>query len=259
MLPTPLGIRLDPARPIRDQIRDSARLGARGVVIDAIGDLAPNRLGETGRREFQHLLRSVELKLIALNLPTRRPFDSIDQLDDRLNRAESAFTMAYELKTNLVLARVGGLPPESDAIGRETFVGAVRELGRRADHRGVRLAIETGADAGESLRALLDGLASPGLAASLDPAALLQHHHDPIAVTRALGHWVAHAYATDATSSSLVSLSRRGGLPAGALDWSEYLGTLEETNYRGFLTIWPDPNRDPGAQFKAIADRLRTL
>src|SRR3984957_12714560 len=136
MIRTPLGLRLDPAKPIREQVREAARLGAKGVVIDAIGDLAPNRLSETGRREFRHLLRSVELRLIALSLPIRRAFDTVDQLDDRLARAESAFLMAYELGTSLVLAKVGGVPPESEAIARETFVGAVRELGRRGDDRG---------------------------------------------------------------------------------------------------------------------------
>jgi sugar phosphate isomerase/epimerase len=204
-------------------------------------------------------LRSVELNLIALSLPTRRPFDTSDQLDDRLNRAETAFALAYELSTNLVLARVGGIPPEPDALGRETFVGAVRELGRRADHRGVRLAVETGPDAGEPLRSLLDGLASPGLAASIEPAALLQHGNDPVAVIRALGPWVAHAYATEPTSSSFASPSRRGGLPASALDWHEYLGSLEEVNYRGYLTIWPDPSRELGPQFTIMADRLKRL
>lgn len=259
MLPTPLGLRLDPSRPIREQIREAARLGAKGVVIDAVGDIAPARLSETGRRELRHLLRSVELNLIALNLPTRRAFDTTDQLDDRLNRAEAAFTLAYELGTNLVLARVGGLPAETEPLARETFVGAVRELGRRADHRGIRLAVETGPDAGPPLRALLENLASPGLAASLDPAALLQSGHDPIAVTRALGPWVAHAYATDPASASVVGAARRGGLPTGALDWLEYLGALEEVNYRGYLTVWPDPTREPGPQFTATADRLKRL
>jgi sugar phosphate isomerase/epimerase len=260
MIPTPLGLRLDPARPVREQIRDAARIGARGVVIDATGDLAPDRLSETGRREMRHLLRSVELGLIALNLPTRRPFDTIDQLDDRLRRAENAFTMAYELGTPLVLARVGGIPPELEALARETFMGAVRELGRRADHRGVRLAVETGPDAGEVHRALLDSLASPGLAASIDPPALLQNGHDPASVTRALGPWVAHAYAADAAIPSFVTtMTSRSGRPAGALDWEAYLGALEEVNYRGYLTVWPDPARDPNAQFTAISDRLKRL
>ncbi len=258
MIATPLGLRLDPARPVREQIREAARIGARGVVVDATGDLAPDRLSETGRRELRHLLRSVELTLVALNLPTRRSFDTLEQLDDRLRKAEGAFAMGYELGTALVLAKVGGIPPESDAVPRETFLGAVRELGRRADHRGVRLAVETGPDSGESLRALLDGLASNGLAASVDPAALLQRGHDPVATTRALGPWIAHAYASESATSALAtSLARRAGLPPGALDWAEYLGALEEANYRGYLTVWPDPGRDAAPQFNAIADRLK--
>ena len=260
MLSTPIGIRLEPSRPLREQIREAAKLGARGVVIDAVGEVAPQRLSETGRRELRHLLRSVELNLIALSLPTRRPFDSLDQLDDRLGRAEAAFTMAYELGTTMVLARVGGIPPETSVGERETFFGAVRELGRRADHRGVRLAIETGHDSGANMRALLDGFASPGLAASIDPSALLQNGHDPGETAQALGHWVAHAYASEVNLSMIVSKqARASGLPAGALDWEEYLGALEEVNFRGYLTIWPDPAREPGPQFTAIADRLKRL
>lgn len=260
MIRSPLGLRLDPDRSIRDQIREAARIGAKGVVMDAIGDLSPDRLSETGRREIRHLLRSVELSPIALSLPTRRPFDTLDQLDDRLRRAENAFAMAYELGTNLVLARVGAMPPESDASRRETWTGALRELGRRAEHRGVRLAVETGGESGEALRAVLDTLGPGGLAASLDPASLLLNGHDPVAAVRALGEWVAHAYANDARSSrsaALTTSARGSGFPPGALDWEEYLGALEEINYRGFLTIWPDPARDPAAQFTALADRLK--
>src|SRR5437762_6919329 len=110
MIRNPLGLRLDPDGPVRDQISEAARLGAKGVVLEAIGDLAPQRLSETGRRELRHLLRSVELSLIALSLPTKRPFDTIDQLDDRLARADRAFAMAYDLGSQLVLVNVGGVP-----------------------------------------------------------------------------------------------------------------------------------------------------
>src|SRR5262249_39581702 len=131
------------------------------------------------------------LTLIALHLPTRRPFDTTDQLDDRLARAERAFQLAFELGSTLVLARVGALPPESDAERRAMFAHAVGELGRRADPHGVRLAMETGPDPGADLRAWLDGLDCQGLAASIDPASLLQHRHDPVETTVALGPWVA--------------------------------------------------------------------
>ena len=257
----PLGLRLDPDGPVRDQISEAARLGAKGVVLDAIGDLAPQRLAETGRRELRHILRTVELSLIALSLPTRRPFDTTDQLDERIRRADSAFAMAYDLGTTVVLARVGAIPPQDDAARREVFTNAVRELGQRADHRGVRLALETGTEPGEKLGAFLETLGLPSLATSLDPGGLLQTGIDPVATIRELAHWVAHAYANDATGVSGVSASNpRGfGFPPGALDWAEYLGALEEIGYHGFLTVWPPPGRPAAVHFTAISNRLKQL
>jgi sugar phosphate isomerase/epimerase len=258
MIANPLALRLDVEQPLREQIRVAAKAGARGVVVDAAGDLAPHRLSETGRRELRHLLRSADIALTALNLPTRRPFDQIDQLDDRIRRAVSAFAMAFELGTNLVLARVGSVPPEETPERREIFVSALRELARRADHHGVRLAVETGADPGSKLRNFLDSLDQPTLAASIDPASLLRSGIDPVQAVRELESWVAHAYANDATDApGASSTNPRGyGFPPGSLDWEEYLGSLEEIGYRGFLTVWPGPELDPIARFRTIRDRL---
>ena len=260
MIRSPLGLRLDVSRPIKEQIRGAASAGARGVVVDASGDLAPERLSETGRRDVRQSLRSVEQSLIAIGLPTRRPFDSLDQIEGRLARADLAFALAYDLGTRLVLAKVGGLPPEDDVPRRSAFTTALRELGLRAEHRGVRFAIETGTEPGGVLGPFLDTLGVPSLAVSLDPSSLLRQGIDPVAATRELGPRVAHAYANDASRSSKspgLANPRGFGFPPMALDWEEYLGALEEINYRGYLTIWPDPNGDALAQFKTIADRLR--
>ena len=97
MIRHPLALRLDPDQPAREQVYEAARLGARGVVLDAAAELAPHRLSDTGRREIRHLLKSVELRLVALSLPTRRPFDTHDQLDERIRRADATFAIAYEL------------------------------------------------------------------------------------------------------------------------------------------------------------------
>ena len=250
-----LGLRLDSSRPVRDQIHEAARMGARGVVLEAIGDLSPPRLSETGRRELRHLLRTMELSLVALSLPTRRSFDTTDQLDDRIRRADLAFALAYELGTNLVLARVGQVPLEDDRERREAFTNAISSLGQRADHRGVRLALETGSEPGQRLKTFLDSLDMVSLAASVDPASLLRGGIDPVATSRELSTWVAHAYAGDATGSAGgAAPNPRGlGFPAGALDWEEYLGALEEIGYRGFLTVWPDPSEDPRVRFTTLA------
>jgi sugar phosphate isomerase/epimerase len=246
MIRHPLAVRLDAATPLRDTLRQSATLGAKGVVVEAAGELHPDRLGDSGRREVRHLLRSVELDLVALALPTRSGFDHLDDLDLRLRRAERAFEMAYELGTRLVLIRAGAVPPETDAERRTIFSDALGELARRADHRGVRLALEAGAEPGTVLSAFLESKGTPALAASIDPGALLSAGIDPVASTRELGPWVAHAYATDAVSrprSSILANPRGHGFAPGVLDWEEYLGALEEIGYRGFLTAWPEPGK----------------
>lgn len=260
MIRNPLGLRLDPNRPIREQIQQAARIGAKGVVLDASGDLAPHRLGATGRRDLKHELRSVEVALIALTLPTRRAFDTVDQLDDRIRRADAVFALAFELGTKLVLANVGSIPAEDDAPRRENFTTAMTGLAGRADHRGVRLAIETNSEPPAILRAFLDGLAHPALAASLDPPSLLRAGLDPVAAATELHAWIAHAYAGDPAGGAIKVRNPRGvGFPPGALDWDEYVGALEEIAYHGFLTVWAEPPADPARQFKAVAERVARI
>ena len=259
MIRQPLGVRLETSDTLREQIRLAATLGAKGVVLDATGDLHPDRLAETGRREIRHLLRSVELSLIALHLPTRSPYDSLEGLDDRIKRADRAFALAYELGTRLVLVRAGAIPPEEEPDRRSVTKTALTDLARHADHRGIRLALETGLEPGATLRAMLESVDSPALAASIDPASLLARGLDPVQTVRDLSIWVAHAYANDAATGirpSRISNPRGSGFPPGALDWEEYLGSLEEINYHGFLTAWPEPG-GLATQFPALRERLR--
>jgi sugar phosphate isomerase/epimerase len=243
---------------LREQIRQAAQLGAKGVVLDAIGELAPHRLSSTGRRELRHLLRTVELSLVAISLPTRRSFDTTDQLEERLRRADAAFAMAYELGTNLVLLRAGAVPAEEDKERSEIVKLAITSLGQRADHRGVRLALETGSEPGSRLRGFLDSLSLASLAASIDSSSLLRGGIDPLASVLELNTWVAHAYASDAAGSPSSPFQPRGtGTALGALDWAAYLGALEEIGYNGFVTVWPDATRDTTSQWNAIVSRLK--
>ncbi len=265
MIRSPLGLRLESPAPgsdgptIRERLQEATKLGLKGVVLDAIGDLSPDRLSDTGRREVRHLLRSAELSLIALNLPTRRGFDTLDQFEDRLARADRAFALAFELGTRLVLAKVGGIPPESEPVRRQSLMTALGDLARRAEHRGVRLAVETGTDPGKPTAEFLASLGLPTLAASIDPAAFLRNGLDPIQAVVDLGPLVAHAYAADAVTSprSLVLSNPRNGFPPGVLDWENYLGSLEEINYQGYLTLWPDPSGDVSGQIRRILKRIQ--
>lgn len=259
MIRNPLGLRLDGDQAVRERIQRAARLGARGVVLEATGELAPHRLGQTGRRDLKHLLRSLELSLIAVHLPTRRAFDALDQIDERIRRADAAFAMAFELGTPIALARIGPIPTEDDATRLENLSTAAASLAQRCDHRGVRLAIEADPETIGRLPGFLDALNQPTLAASIDPTGILGAGLDPIAATRALNQWVAHAYAGEAAGSPATRNPRGAGRVASALDWEEYVGALEEIGYHGFLTVWPDPSADPAAEFKAVVERVSRI
>ena len=261
MIRSPLSLRLDPSQPIRDQIRQAAEAGAKGIVIDAAGELAPAQLSETGRRELRHLFRSVEVTLVGLHLPTRRGFDTFDQLEDRLARAERAFDLAYDLGTRLILVRAGAIPPAEDEAKRVPFRTTVDELAARADRRGLELAVETGTEPGEDLRAFLDEHDHPNLGASVDPAYLLRNGFDPVAAVVTLGPKVVHAYLHQAVGqqSRFEMAPRRNSRGAASLDWEAYFGALEEINYRGSMTIWPEATDQLFAQFRRIVESLRFI
>ena len=261
MIRHPLGLRLDSMRPLKDQIYEASRDGARGVVMDATGDLAPHRLGETGRRELRYLLRSVELSLVALHLPTRRPFDTTDQLDDRIRRGDAAFALAYELGTSLVLCRVGPVPAEEDK-DRARF--SRPRLGR---WRSVPIiaAFAWPSRPERSPGSSCVVFSMPRARRAWPPAstqrACCAPGSTPCMPRASLGPWVAHAYAGDATGPGAPAAANpRGfGYPPGALDWEEYLGALEEVAYHGFLTVWPDPSTDPRVTYLAVLRRLEEL
>ncbi len=259
MIRSPLSVRLDPSRPIREQIRLAAEAGAKGIIIDASGELAPSKLSESGRREVRHLFRSVEVVLAGVHLPTRRGFDTFDQIEDRLGRADRAFELAYDLGARLILVRAGSVPPSDEETRRAAFDTTIGELAQRADHRGLQVALETGTEPGEALKTFLDGRDLPNLAASIDPAYLLRNGFDPVLAVRDLGRWVAHAYLHQAVGQQVaVEVStRRNARSATGLDWENYFGALEEINYRGWMTIWPESSDNLFGQFRKVAESLR--
>src|SRR5438270_336322 len=55
--------------PLRAALNEAQRLAVSGVEVAAVGELAPAKLSETGRREFRHLLRGHSLELTALRCP----------------------------------------------------------------------------------------------------------------------------------------------------------------------------------------------
>jgi L-ribulose-5-phosphate 3-epimerase len=233
-----IGIRLESlGLPLRRALTEASRLAVSGVQLDAVGDLSPAALSETGRREFRHLLRGYNLELTALGCPLRRGLDVSEGLQPRLEHVREVLALSFALGPRVIVVHAGAVPDDLDgprgALLRESLLAA----GLYGDRIGASLALETGPESGASLAGFLRGLETGSVGANLDPAGLLEHGFDPYDGARALRGRILHSHARDGRRSGPGRLVRDAPLGCGEIDWVRYLGVLEEVQFRGWLTV----------------------
>jgi sugar phosphate isomerase/epimerase len=234
-----IGVRLESlGLPLRRALVEVGRLGVAGVQLDAVGDLSPNNLSQSGRRELRHLLRSHNLELAALGCPLRRGLDVAEDQQPRLEHVRRVMSLAFDLGARVAIVQAGQVPDEEKERERfERMTESLRVLGAHGDRVGVVLALETGLESGEVLAAFLSRFDTGGLGANLDPGNLLTHGFDPLAAARALNRRIAHVHAKDARLASASRAAQEVPLGHGDVDWMEFVAVLEEVEYRSWLTV----------------------
>jgi L-ribulose-5-phosphate 3-epimerase len=255
-----IGIRLESlGLPLRRALAEAERLAVSGVQVDAVGDLAPNVLSETGRRAFRHLLRSHNLELTALGCPLRRGLDAVENQQLRLEHVKKVLSLSFDLGPRIVVVQAGVVAGDANEPRMHTLHESLLALARHGDRIGSVLALETGLEDGSVLAAFLAGFDSGGLGVNLDPANLLLHGFDPYASVQALGKRIVHGHAKDARQCSASRAAQEVPLGHGDIDWMKYLGTLEEVEYRGWLTVERETGENRLADIAAGVAFLRRL
>ena len=255
-----IGIRLESlGLPLRKALAEASRLAVAGVQVDAVGDLSPTNLSQTGRREFRHLLRSYNLELTALGCPLRHSLDVAENQQQRLEFVQQVMTLSFDLGPRRVILEAGQVPDEKELERTRLMKDALISLGSHGDRSGTILALETGLDSGETLAKFLDCFDTGGLGVNLDPANLLSHGFVPFDAVRALNRRIVHIHAKDARRSSTSRAVQEVPLGAGDIDWLYFLGLLEEIEYRGWLTIERETGDNRAADVAAGVEFLRRL
>jgi L-ribulose-5-phosphate 3-epimerase len=236
-----IGIRLESfGLPLRRALQEAERLAVAGVQVDAVGDLSPNALSQTGRREFLHLLRSHNLDLSALGCPLRHGLDSPEGQEARIEHVKKVLRLSFDLGPRIAIVQAGRVPEDFEKNDVPRLNEALLTLGHCADRVGAVLGLETGLESGEVLARYLARFDTGGLGVNLDPANLLINGFDPYAGARALRGRVVHSHAKDARASGASRAAQEVPLGHGDIDWIAYLGVLEEIEYRGWLSIERD-------------------
>ncbi len=238
MQPLKLGIVVESTGlSLRAAIEAAARMGARGIQADAVGDLLPTALGGTGRREFRNLLRSFDLELAALNVPLRRGLDTAEDLQPRIEWVRKVMELGFELGAPRVVVPCPKLPDDETTPRAKFMRESLQALGAFGDRTGCFLALEAGFDPADKLRDYLATFDTGSLKVTYDPANFLLHGHDPLANLMPLAGLIAHVHARDARSAGLSRGLQEVPVGAGDVDWLAFTATLQVLEFRGFLTV----------------------
>jgi sugar phosphate isomerase/epimerase len=240
--------------PFRRSLPQAQKLGAQGIELEAIGEMTPRNLTQTGRREITHLLRSHDLAVSAITCPLRRGLDVAENLEPRLEQIREAMALAFDLGPRLVIVPLGKLPveappPPADAGGSlqsSVLKESLDALGKHGDRTGVTVALDAGLDDAPALTAYLDRFDCGSLAINFNPANFVLSGFNPYEAVRTLGRRLAHVSAQDARR---ISPSKLATVPLGHgdVDWLQLAAHFEEIGYRGFATVSADDRAEAAA------------
>jgi sugar phosphate isomerase/epimerase len=227
------------------------------VQVNAAGDLAPDRLTDTGKRELRHLLTTNGLQLTALACPLRHGLDEPTNLQPRIDRVRQVMSLAFELGARVVTVQAGRMPDDAADPRAPYLTESLLALGRHGDRVGATLALETGLESGPTLKAFLDRLETGGVGVNYDPANMLMNGFDPVENLAPLKDRIVHTHARDARRTSASRTASEVPLGHGDVDWMLYLGTLSALEYRGWIVIERETGSDRLADVAADVIFLR--
>lgn len=238
--------------PFKRALETAARLGARGVEIDARHQLKPSEMSRTAVRHLRKTLEDLNLVVSAVTFQTRRGYGDLDDIERRVEATKDALRMAYDLGTNVVVNQIGRIPEESTeeaAIDqRELLLATLTDIGKTSQKVGAFLAARTGTEDGSTLRALINDLTPGSLVVDFDPGNLIINGFSATDAVKSLAPHIMHVHARDGVQDLAQGRGLEVPLGRGSADFPAILGTLEENQYRGFLTIQRDHAEDPVAE-----------
>jgi sugar phosphate isomerase/epimerase len=246
-------------QPLRQALRTAARLGADGVEIDARGELPPSELSQTGLRELHKLLGDLNLRVAAVAFPTRRGYDDPEDLERRVFATQAAMRFAVDLRTDVVINRVGRVPDSNDDPRFRQLVEALTAVGAYGERVGARLGAQTADASPQDLARLIAALPDHTVGVDLHPGELILAGYSPQEAMDVLGRHVLHVHAADAVRDFGAGRAKPVELGRGTAELPDILGRLTEFHYRGWVTIESRDAANPAAEIENAVAYLRSL
>lgn len=255
-----IGIQLASLKmPLRNALQTAARLGASAVEIDARGEVTPADTTRTALRQLRKMLDDWNLTVSAVGFRTRRGYNVLDRLTERIEATKAAMDLAYALGATVVINQVGNIPDQAEGPEWDLLLQVLGDLGSYSHKAGAFLAAETGSESGPELAKLIDALPEGSLAVNLDPGNLIVNSFSPLEAVQHLGPHIMHVHAKDGVRDLAKGRGLEVPLGRGSADFPAILGALEEHSYRGYFTIERENSPDPVGEIGLAVQYLKNL
>jgi len=248
MLQLKKALRLECLRqPFRKALETAARIGAEAIEVNGRTEIKPRDMSRTAVRHLQKMLADHRLKISAVNFPTRAGYSTLELLEQKIEGTKAAMTMAYELGCNVLVNDIGPIPENRESETWRTLTEALSDIGNHGQRCGAWLAAKTSASTGDGtqLKELIDFLPAQSLFVDFDPASFLLSEQSATDAMGLLAEHVVNFRARDAVRDFSLGRGVEVELGRGSIDWASLLGTLEQKNYSGYITIDRDAESDP--------------
>lgn len=186
------------------------------------------------------MLDDSNLRVAALRFQTRRGYDTLDRLDERVEATKEVMQFAYRLGAPLVVNQIGQVPESNDDPRWQTLNAVLDDLGRYGARVGAFLGAETGTEPGERLAQIIGDQDDGFIAVVLNPGALIINRHSVSNAITSLGQRIRLVYAIDGVLDLAAGRGLAVPVGRGTADFPEILGRLEDFQYRGHFVVGRD-------------------
>ena len=154
--------------------------------------------------------------------------------------------LAKNLGLKLVTFHAGFLPHEPSAPGYSKLLERLKKVAAVFGENGMDLALETGQETGDTLRAFLEQLKLPNVGVNFDPANMILYDKgDPIAALRTLAPWLKQCHIKDGLKTRTPGTWGEEVVAGkGQVNWKEFFAVLDEKKFSGYCAI----EREAGTQ-----------
>jgi sugar phosphate isomerase/epimerase len=223
-------------QPLRRAILLAAAAGADGVQFDLRAEVPPAEFGETARQQLRHYLEEQRLRIGACTLTTQGTLIDADRLDVRVAAIRRGLEFTRQLGSDVLTVRLGTIPADAASTEYQRLGSVLSDLAAHGNRVGATLAVGTLGNSSMALKTLVQSIDAGPIGLDFDPAGCVFGGVTPTRALRELHAFVSHVQIRDGIRTD-EGAGVETAIGAGDVPWDEFLATVAESDYRGFLTV----------------------